>query len=53
MAAHPPELVQGAEHLLQLLHLLSGCSCLTVSIKILGQLCMTGEQITDQKTNNK
>lgn len=36
--AHPPELIQGAQHLLQLGHLLSGGCSLAVPIQVLGEL---------------
>lgn len=36
--AHPSELIQSAEHLLQLGHLLSGGCRLAVPIQVLGQL---------------
>lgn len=43
IVTHPPELVQGTQHLLQLGHLLSGSSRLTIPIKVLGQLWTEGE----------
>ncbi len=36
--SHPPQLIQSAQHLLQLRHLLPGGCCLAVSIQVLGQL---------------
>lgn len=38
--SHPPQLIQSAQHLLQLRHFLPGSCCLAVSIQVLGQLCM-------------
>lgn len=48
--SHPPELIQGAQHLLQLGHLLSGGCSLAVPIQVLGQLW---KEMTSTKTSTK